>query len=297
MQVMKESPVNNYPLAARGKVRDIYDLQDKMLIVVTDRVSAFDVVLDGLIPDKGGILNSLSAFWFSKLEKLIPNHLISTNPSEYPEPFNQYTEDLAKRSSLVKKLDMLPAECIVRAYLEGSALKSYRKDGSINGIKMPAGLKQGDKLPEPIFTPSTKGEDGEHDINISTKQLADLLGKEMADKLEEASLKIFAEASKHAEDCGIILADSKFEFGLDDGVLTLGDEVFTPDSSRFWDKASWEPGHEQKSFDKQYLREWLSSLDWNKEPPAPSLPQEIIDKTAERYREAWYRLTGTKWEA
>ncbi len=297
MQLMKESPIKDYPLLARGKVRDMYDLGDHLLIVVTDRVSAFDVVLDGLIPDKGGILNSLSAFWFQKLQHIIPSHMISTDPAAYPEPFCQYQEELAKRSMLVKKLDMVPAECIVRAYLEGSALKSYRATGEINGIKMPAGLHQGDRLPQPLFTPSTKGEVGEHDENISVEELGNRIGRDLAKQLEETSLKLFEAASAHAEAQGIILADTKFEFGFLDGQLTLGDEAFTPDSSRFWDKNAWEPGHEQVSFDKQFLREWLSSLDWNKEPPAPHLPQEIIDKTAARYREAWLRLTGEPWQA
>lgn len=281
---------------ARGKVRDLYDLGDRMLIVVTDRVSAFDVVFREAIPDKGGILNSISAFWFDKLKDVMPNHMISCDPKDYPEPFNRYEAELAHRSMLVHKCEMLPAECIVRAYLEGSALKSYRKDGTICGIKMPSGLRQGDRLPEPIFTPSTKAENG-HDINISTAELADLLGRETALELEEASLKLFNEASAYAEKCGLILADSKLEMGRLDGRLTLADEAFTPDSSRFWAKESWEPGHEQKSFDKQFLREWLETLDWNKEPPAPELPQDIIDKTAARYRDAWTRLTGKAWNA
>jgi phosphoribosylaminoimidazole-succinocarboxamide synthase len=297
MKLMAESPIKDYPLLARGKVRDIYDLGDKLLLLATDRVSAFDVVLDGLIPDKGGILTSISAFWFRKLEELVPNHMLSTDPTEYPEPFSNYAEDLAKRSMLVKKLEMLPCECIVRGYLEGSALKSYQKDGTVNGVKLPAGLVRGDKLPEPLFTPSTKAEVGGHDINISVKELADIIGSEMAKQLEETSLKLFAAATEHAEANGLILADTKFEYGLDDGVLTLGDEAFTPDSSRFWDKELWEPGKEQASFDKQFLREWLSSLDWDKTPPGPTLPQDIIDKTAARYREAWLRLTGSPWEA
>ena len=296
MRRMKYSPVEGVEVSARGKVRDIYDLGTSMLIVVTDRVSAFDVVLDGLIPDKGGILNSLSAFWFMKLADIVPHHMLSVDPDDYPEPFRSYADDLALRSMLVKKLNMLPCECIVRAYLEGSALKSYQADGSINGVRMPAGLRQGDRLPEPIFTPSTKAEQGLHDENISTKRLADLLGKEMADKLEDVSLRLFQAASQHAEESNIILADGKMEFGLDEnGTLTVGDELFTPDSSRFWAKEYWEPGHEQRSFDKQFLREWLATLDWNKEPPAPHLPEEIIQKTSQRYREAWKRLTGAEW--
>lgn len=291
MNVMKESPIREVPVTARGKVRDLYDLGEQLLIVVTDRVSAFDVVFEEQIPDKGGVLNSISAFWFDQLKSILPNHMISCNPADYPAPFSNYGCDLARRSMLVKKLKMLPVECIVRAYLEGSALKSYRQDGTINGVKMPSGLKQGDRLPEPIFTPSTKAESG-HDINISVAELANLIGEKDAHSLEEASLALFNAASKYALDHQIILADSKMEFGYDGSVLTVGDELFTPDSSRFWALETWEPGHEQQSFDKQFLREWLETLDWNKEPPAPALPKDIIEKTRSRYLDAWKRLTG-----
>ncbi|WP_204399702.1 phosphoribosylaminoimidazolesuccinocarboxamide synthase [Arcanobacterium pluranimalium] len=293
---MKHSPVTEVPLLSQGKVRDLYDLDENLLIVVTDRVSAFDVVFEETIPDKGGILNSISAFWFKKLEHIIPNHMISVDPADYPEPFSNYTQDLARRSMLVRKLEMVNAECIVRGYLEGSALKSYQKDGTINGMKMPAGLKQGDALPEPIFTPSTKEENG-HDINISVAELRNVVGTETAEALESASLQLFTEASNYARERGILLADTKFEFGYLDGVLTLGDEAFTPDSSRFWAAESWEPGHAQASFDKQFLREWLETLDWDKTPPAPALPQDVIDNTAARYRDAYERLTGTPWNA
>ncbi|WP_124054680.1 phosphoribosylaminoimidazolesuccinocarboxamide synthase [Arcanobacterium ihumii] len=293
---MKHSPVSEVPLLSQGKVRDLYDLGDNLLIVVTDRVSAFDVVFDEAIPDKGCILNSISAFWFKKLEHIIPNHMISVDPTEYPEPFSDYAEELARRSMLVRKLDMVNAECIVRGYLEGSALKSYQKDGTINGIQMPAGLKQGDALPEPIFTPSTKEENG-HDINISVAELRNVVGTETAEALESASLQLFTEASDYARERGILLADTKFEFGYLDGVLTLGDEAFTPDSSRFWAAESWEPGHAQASFDKQFLREWLETLDWDKTPPAPALPQDVVSNTATRYRDAFERLTGTAWNS
>ncbi|MFC5370506.1 phosphoribosylaminoimidazolesuccinocarboxamide synthase [Arcanobacterium bovis] len=293
---MKHSPVTEVPLLSQGKVRDLYDLDENLLIVVTDRVSAFDVVFDEAIPDKGGILNSISAFWFKKLEHIIPNHMISVDPADYPEPFSNYAQDLARRSMLVRKLDMVNAECIVRGYLEGSALKSYQKDGTINGMKMPAGLKQGDALPEPIFTPSTKEENG-HDINISVAELRNVVGTETAEALESASLQLFTEASDYARERGILLADTKFEFGYLDGVLTLGDEAFTPDSSRFWAAESWEPGHAQASFDKQFLREWLETLDWDKTLPAPTLPQDVIANTAARYRDAYERLTGTAWNA
>ena len=295
MSLMKESSIPELPLISRGKVRDLYDLGDALLLISTDRVSAFDVVFNELIPDKGAILNSISAFWFEKLAPVIPNHVLSTHPEEYPQVLQKYSKDLEKRSMIVKKARMLPVECIVRAYLEGSALKSYQQDGCINGVKMPDGLVQGDRLPQLIFTPSTKEESG-HDRNISVEELAELLGREMAESLEKASLDLFKAASSHAEKCGIILADSKMEFGLVGDELTLCDEAFTPDSSRFWAKDSWQPGHAQKSFDKQFLREWLETLDWDKTPPAPALPQDIIDKTAARYREAWQRLTAKAWE-
>lgn len=293
---MKHVEIAGVSPISSGKVRDLYDLGDQLLIVVTDRVSAFDVVFDQLIPNKGAVLNSISAFWFRKLASIIPNHMVSTDPADYPAPFNAYPDQLARRSMLVNKLEMVPAECIVRGYLEGSALKSYRADGTINGMKMPAGLRQGDKLPEPIFTPSTKAENG-HDENISVAELANQIGTETANALAEASLKLFDVASKYAESRGIILADTKFEFGYRDGVLQLGDEAFTPDSSRFWDANTWEPGHAQASFDKQYLREWLETLDWDKTYPAPELPAEVIANTATRYREAYERLTGEAWEA
>lgn len=291
---MKHVHIDGVSPISSGKVRDLYDLGDQLLIVVTDRVSAFDVVFDQLIPDKGAVLNSISAFWFRKLAHIIPNHMVSTDPTDYPLPFSEHSDQLARRSMLVNKLEMVPAECIVRGYLEGSALKSYRADGTINGMKMPAGLRQGDKLPEPIFTPSTKAESG-HDENISVAELANQIGTETAQALEEASLTLFTEASDYAESRGIILADTKFEFGYRDGVLHLGDEAFTPDSSRFWDAATWEPGHAQASFDKQYLREWLETLDWDKTYPAPELPADVIANTAARYREAYERLTGEKW--
>ena len=288
---MKNVDIPGVAPISSGKVRDLYDCGDQLLIVVTDRVSAFDVVFDQLIPDKGAVLNSISAFWFRKLAHVIPNHMVSTDPKDYPEPFNAAGEQLERRSMLVNKLEMVEAECIVRGYLEGSALKSYRADGTINGVKMPEGLRQGDKLPEPIFTPSTKATNG-HDENISVAELANRIGSETAKALEEASLRLFAEASEYAESRGIILADTKFEFGYRDGVLHLGDEAFTPDSSRFWDAETWEPGHAQLSFDKQFLREWLETLDWDKTYPAPELPADVIEKTAARYREAYARLTG-----
>ncbi|MCR5616643.1 MAG: phosphoribosylaminoimidazolesuccinocarboxamide synthase [Saccharofermentans sp.] len=289
--LIKDTSFIDKPVLAQGKVRSIYDTGDSLLMIVTDRISAFDVIFDELIPDKGRVLSSISAFWFDFTKDIIPNHVITTDVSKYPAGFDQYKEELEGRSMLVKKAEMLPAECIVRGYLEGSALKEYKKSGTVGGIKMPEGLLQGDKLPEPLFTPSTKEESG-HDINITYEQLVDLIGEEDAKALRDASLALYTKVSEFALTKGLILADTKFEFGKIDGVLTVCDEMFTPDSSRFWDLADYQPGRAQKSFDKQFLREWLETLDWDKTYPAPTLPQEIIDKTAEKYRECYTRITG-----
>ena len=289
--LIKDTDFIDKPILAKGKVRNIYDLGDSLLLIVTDRISAFDVVFDELIPDKGKVLSSISAFWFDFTKDIIPNHVITTDVSKYPQGFDQYKEELEGRSMLVKKAEMLPAECIVRGYLEGSALKEYKANGTVGGIKMPEGMVQGDKLPEPLFTPSTKEESG-HDINITYEQLVDLIGEEDAKGLRDASIALYNKVSEFALTKGLILADTKFEFGKIDGVLTVCDEMFTPDSSRFWDLADYQPGRAQKSFDKQFLREWLETLDWDKTYPAPTLPQEIIDKTAEKYRECYTRITG-----
>jgi phosphoribosylaminoimidazole-succinocarboxamide synthase len=253
-------------LFIKGKVRNVYDLGDKLLIVVTDRISAFDVVFPNLIPNKGKVLNSISEFWFGFTSDIIGNHMITTDVSKYPDGLSKFTEELQGRSMLVHKVEMAPAECIVRGYLEGSGLKEYNATGSICGIKLPAGLKQGDKLPEPIFTPSTKASEG-HDINVSFEELADTIGRELAEQLRDKSIALYKAAASHAESKGIILADTKFEFGMLDGKLVLADEAFTPDSSRFWDMADYEPGRPQKSFDKQFVREYLESIKWNKQPP------------------------------
>ncbi len=283
------------PLFVKGKVRNVYDLGDQLLIVVTDRISAFDVVFDELIPNKGTVLNSISAFWFDFTKDVIGNHVITTDVDKYPKELSAFKEELQGRSMLVKKVQMLPAECIVRGYLEGSGLKEYQKTGTVCGIKLPAGLKQADKLPEPIFTPSTKESEG-HDINVSFEVLCEKIGLEMAQKLKDASLKLYEKASKHAESKGLILADTKFEFGMLDGELVVGDEMFTPDSSRFWAMDEYQPGRAQKSFDKQYLREYLESITWDKQPPAPELPKEVIRKTEEKYVEAYERITGKKFQ-
>ena len=289
--LIKDTEFIDKPVLAKGKVRNIYDLGDSLLLIVTDRISAFDVVFDELIPDKGRVLSSVSAFWFDFTKDIVPNHVITTDVSKYPQGFDKYKDELEGRSMLVKKAQMLPAECIVRGYLEGSALKEYKKSGTVGGIKMPEGLVQGDKLPEPLFTLSTK-EESAHDINITYEQLVDLIGEEDAKGLRDASLALYKKVSEFALTKGLILADTKFEFGKIDGVLTVCDEMFTPDSSRFWDASDYEPGRAQKSFDKQFLREWLETLDWDKTYPAPTLPEEIINKTAEKYRECYSRLTG-----
>lgn len=283
------------PLFVKGKVRNVYDLGDQLLIVVTDRISAFDVVFDELIPNKGTVLNSISAFWFDFTKDVIGNHVITTDVNKYPKELSAFKDELQGRSMLVKKVQMLPAECIVRGYLEGSGLKEYQKTGTVCGIKLPAGLKQAHKLPEPIFTPSTKESEG-HDINVSFEVLCEKIGTEMAQKLKDASLKLYEKASKHAESKGLILADTKFEFGMLDGELVVGDEMFTPDSSRFWAMDEYQPGRAQKSFDKQYLREYLESITWDKQPPAPELPKEVIRKTEEKYIEAYERITGKKFQ-
>jgi len=295
MSMQKDTDYISLPLFVRGKVRNVYDLGDSLLMVVTDRISAFDVVFDELIPDKGKVLNSISAFWFDFTKDIIPNHIISTEPAEYPMGLSAYADQLKGRSMWVKKVDMLPAECIVRGYLEGSALKEYNASGTVGGIKMPEGMLQGDKLPAPMFTPSTKADEG-HDINITYEQLVDLIGEADAKQLSDATLALYNKVSAYALTRGLILADTKFEFGKIDGKLVIADEMFTPDSSRFWDLAEYKPGRAQKSFDKQYLREWLETLDWNKTYPAPHLPEDVIEKTAAKYREAYRLLTGKELE-
>lgn len=293
--LIKDTDFIDLPVFVKGKVRNVYDLGDSLLMVVTDKISAFDVVFDELIPDKGKVLSSISAFWFDFTKDVIPNHVISTDPKEYPMGLDKYAEELKGRSMLVKKVDMLPAECIVRGYLEGSALKEYKANGTVGGMKMPEGMKQGDKLPEPLFTPSTKADEG-HDINITYEQLVEIVGEEDAKALKDATLALYKQVSEYALTKGLILADTKFEFGKIDGKLVVADEMFTPDSSRFWDLADYEPGRAQKSFDKQYLREWLETLDWDKTYPAPTLPEEVIKKTEAKYKECYSKLTGKELE-
>ncbi len=279
-------------LLARGKVRDIYDLGDALLLVASDRISAFDVVMNEPIPDKGYVLTTISAFWFHRMEDIVKNHLISTEVSEFPEICRPFAEVLKGRSMLVKKARPLPAECIVRGYLSGSGWKEYQKTGAICGIKLPAGMKESDRLPEPIFTPSTKAEIGAHDENISFDKMVELCGPVLAQQARDYTLKIYTRARDLADEKGVIIADTKFEFGVLDGQLIIIDECLTPDSSRFWLKETYRPGGPQPSFDKQFLRDYLDGLDWNKTAPAPPLPEEIIRKTAEMYREALTRITG-----
>jgi len=285
-----QTDIKEVPLLKRGKVRDIYDLGDRLLIVATDRISAFDVVLPTPIPDKGKILTLMTLFWLDFLKDIVENHLITAYIEEYPEVLKPYKEILHQRSMIVKKAKVIPVECIVRGYITGSAMKEYQKTGKVCGIKLPEGLKEADKLPEPIFTPSTKAEEG-HDINITFDELINIVGKEVAETLRELSLKLYTKASNYAESKGIIIADTKFEFGFYEGKIILIDEVLTPDSSRFWPKDEYEPGKPQKSFDKQFIRDWLSSLSWEENAP-PTIPPDIVEKTRAKYFEALYRLTG-----
>ncbi len=279
-------------LVKRGKVRDMYDLGDAFLMVASDRISAFDVIMPNPIPGKGRILTQISLFWFEMMKDLVPNHLISSEIEDYPSSCKPYAEQLAGRSMLVKKAEPLSIECVVRGYISGSGWKAYQDSGSVCGIALPSGLKESDRLPEPIFTPSTKEELGLHDINIDFAEAANRIGADLANKVKDLTLAIYQKGSEYANTKGIIIADTKFEFGLHDNDLILIDEVLTPDSSRFWPKETYRPGGSQKSFDKQYLRDYLISLDWNKQPPAPTLPANVIDDTHAKYLEALKQLTG-----
>jgi len=290
--VLLMSDLQDLKLVKRGKVRDVYEVEDKLLIVASDRMSAFDVVMDDPIPDKGKILTRISLFWFKLLEGFVENHLLSADPREYPASCRKHEEVLRGRSMLVKKASPLTVECIVRGYLSGSGWNDYRSTGMVCGISLPKGLKESEKLPQPVFTPSTKAEAGIHDENISFEKVIEILGRRQAEHIKDLSLKIYQKGSEFAAEKGIIIADTKFEFGLKDGHLILIDEVLTPDSSRFWPMDAYRPGGPQQSFDKQFLRDYLNSLDWPKQPPPPRLPQEIISKTRKRYIEALERLTG-----
>ena len=276
--------------AGAGKVRDIYDLNTQLLIVTTDRISAFDHIMPNPVPGKGEVLTKMSAFWFKKTEDIVANHLISTNPEEYPEECFPYRDILQGRSMLVKKAKPLPVECVVRGYLSGSGWKDYSNGQPVSGITLPAGLKESSRLPETIFTPSTKAPDGEHDMPIDRAEMENLIGAELAAKIIRTSIAIYERAVSIADNVGIIIADTKMEFGIIDGELILIDELLTPDSSRFWPKDDYEAGRPQKSFDKQFLRDYLLSIGWEQKPPAPELPAAIIAKTSDKYQEALNRL-------
>jgi len=281
----------------RGKVRDIYELEDKLLIVATDRISAFDVVMANGIPNKGKVLTQLSLFWFEFLDGLVEHHLISADVDSFPEPFCNYKQQLAGRSMLVVKAQALPVECVVRGYLAGSGWKEYVQTGGICGVKLPAGLTQCQKLPRPIFTPATKAERGTHDENINFERCIQILGPDRAEYVRKKSLEVFETASNYAESRGIILADTKFEWGVSDGRIILIDEVLTPDSSRFWPADKYEPGRDQESFDKQFVRNYLESINFDKSGPGVELPEDVRQKTSEKYIEAYERLTGRRFEA
>ena len=290
--VISQTEFKSLSLRGRGKVRDIYDLGDRLLIVATDRISAFDVVMPNPIPDKGKVLTQLSKFWFDLTQGIVPNHVISALAKEYPKECQPYQDQLEGRSMLVVKTEVLPVECVVRGYLSGSGWVEYQKTGEICGVALPKGLVESSKLKEPIFTPATKAEMGEHDENITFERMEKIVGKEWARQSRSLSVAVYQKARDYAENRGIIIADTKMEFGMKDGKLILIDELLTPDSSRFWPTDGYAAGGPQKSFDKQFLRDYLLSIKWNKTPPAPQLPEGIVQKTREKYLEAYQRLVG-----
>ncbi|MDY0185441.1 MAG: phosphoribosylaminoimidazolesuccinocarboxamide synthase [Desulfuromonadaceae bacterium] len=289
--VILESNCPEMQLVNKGKVRDVYDVGEHLLILTSDRISAFDVIMNEGIPDKGLVLTEISKFWFEKMGDIIPHHIVSTNVDEYPAVAQQYRDQLEGRSMLVKKARPLPVECIVRGYISGSGWKEYKEKGSICGIALPKGLKESDRLPEVIFTPSTKADLGAHDENIPFSEVEELCGVDIAAQLKQTAITIYERARDYAETKGIIIADTKFEFGIYNGELIWIDEALTPDSSRFWPADEYKPGGPQASFDKQFLRDYLETLDWDKTAPAPPLPEEIVRKTGEKYKEALVRLT------
>ncbi len=288
-----ETKIDAYPLWRRGKVRDVYDLGDRLLIVATDRLSAFDVVLPTGIPGKGVLLTQISLFWFDLLRDVVPHHVITSDVDQYGASLAPFKEQLEGRSMIVAKTDVLPVECIVRGYLSGSGWKDYRQSGSLCGITLPTGLQQSQRLPQTLFTPSTKAERGTHDENIDFASVERTIGARRAAEVRDASLAIYERARRHAESAGLILADTKFEFGIKDDQLVWIDEALTPDSSRFWPADGYAPGRAQPSFDKQYVRDYLEGLTWDKRPPGPALPPEVVARTREKYREACLRLTGS----
>jgi phosphoribosylaminoimidazole-succinocarboxamide synthase len=289
--VILKTDLSGLPPHARGKVRDVYSLGDQLLFIATDRISAFDYILPTGIPDKGRVLTQLSIFWFDFLRDVIPTHFLTADVDQYPEHLLAFRDQIEGRSMLVKRANMVEIECVARGYISGSGWKEYREHGTVCGIQLPAGLRESDKLPEPIFTPATKSQSG-HDENISFERAASLIGESLAARLRDLTLEIYTRAAQYAETKGIIIADTKFEFGFVGEELVLGDEVLTPDSSRFWPAETYKPGGAQFSFDKQYVRDYLESIHWNKQPPAPPLPEDVAEKTGEKYRQAYRILTG-----
>jgi len=289
---VKQTDFKDLTLVKRGKVRDIYDLGDALLMVATDRISAFDVVMPDPVPDKGKVLTQISLFWFDVMAPIVAGQVITSDVERYPDICRPYARQLRDRSILVRKAEPLAIECVVRGYISGSGWKSYRESGSVCGIRLPEGLKESDRLSEPIFTPSTKAEQGEHDENIDMARAAEIVGEDLLNRVRDLSLSIYEKGAALAAEKGIIIADTKFEFGLADGEIILIDEVLTPDSSRFWPRDAYCPGGAQKSYDKQYLRDYLHGLDWDKTPPGPPLPRDVIEKTRAKYMEALTRLTG-----
>jgi phosphoribosylaminoimidazole-succinocarboxamide synthase len=280
-----------------GKVRDLYEVDaEHLLLVASDRVSTYDVVHPTPVPDKGKVLTGVSAFWFDRLAGLVPNHLVSTSMVDLPEAAQAHADELAGRSMLCRKVDIVPFECVVRGYLVGSGWKEYQRDGTVSGLELPGGLIEADRLPEPIFTPATKAEEGEHDENVSFEVMAEALGGGLAGRLRDLALELYQAGADHARERGIILADSKFEFGLLDGEVLLADEVLTPDSSRYWPVDAWQPGATPPSFDKQFVRDYATSTGWDRNPPAPELPDDIVTQTRAKYIEAYERLTGLRFE-
>ena len=292
MTTLLKTDLGTTPLIGRGKVRDLYAVGDALLMVATDRISAFDHVLGTGIPGKGKILTQISLFWFELVRDIVPNHLIATEVKDFPAELHQYADQLEGRSMLVKRAQMFPVECVARGYIAGSGWKEYKASGTVCGIKLPPGLQDGSRLPEPLFTPSTKSQDGTHDENISFDTVEKVVGADSAKELRRLTLAIYEKASRHAESKGLILADTKFEFGRIGNGIVLADEVLTPDSSRFWEASAWKPGGAQPSFDKQFVRDYLESIHWNKQAPAPALPPEVVEKTKAKYLEAFRLITG-----
>ena len=290
---IKETEFPELKLLKRGKVRDMYDLGDSLLMIATDRLSAFDVVMPDPIPDKGIILTQISLFWFEMMQSLVTHHIMISNVDDFPSICQPYADVLRGRSIVIKKTEPLPVECVVRGYISGSGWKSYQETGSVCRIRLPEGLQESDRLPEPIFTPATKAEIGDHDINIDFAEMSNIIGSELAQKVKTLSLEIYQKGVEFAAERGIIIADTKFEFGKIDGDVILIDEVLTPDSSRFWPQDTYLPGGAQKSYDKQYVRDYLTTLDWDKTPPGPSLPDDVIQKTRQKYLDALIQLTGS----